>query len=212
MNPFGAWRDEELDNLLVQRSGMPRPAQLLYRPRPIVQLSGPEGVGKTSLLVATCNWARQRGWRVRYCYVPAGRRFSWLVPVGYDLICVDEAERLAPPLLKLLAAAIRGGCVRRLLLGTHRSVEQQLGEQADSVQLNPWSAEEFACAYERRLRWAGLNPARFPLTAEALQLIERRSNGSCRSAFSLLYDVFQLRVRIVPSGLSPELVHEALTR
>ncbi len=206
VNPFGAWRDEELDDLFVRRDQLPGPADLVHPHQPIVQVFGPEGVGKTSLLIATCNLARRRGWRVRYRYVAPGQRLRWLMPVGYELICVDEAQRLATPLLKLLVTAIRGGCLRWLVLGTHRCLSDELGLPAQQVQLKPWSAPELAEGYERRLRWAGIDPNRFPLTDQALQLVDRQAAGSCREAFSLLYDVFQLRLPHVPGSLEPELI------
>lgn len=113
-NPFVAEQAAGVpDALWMTRSGIPEPPK--PRERRLIQLIGPKGAGKTSLLL---RWRASRPGP--YHYVAPGWR-RWRLPTPAPVAYWDEIDRLAAP---TRTVAFRYAAARGLTIvaGTHRDL------------------------------------------------------------------------------------------
>lgn len=185
-NPFGEPDPDERAGLAVAVDDV---CALAQSEPCLVQVIGDSGHGKSTHLRAIA--ARLGG---TYCYVPRGEhQLDRPLPVP-GLLCLDEAQRLAPPaLLRIL----RGQ--PRLLLGTHWSLAGFAwiaGRRAQTKRLTALSAEKLARYVAARLEWARARPG--PVLApppELLRALHQRHRACIRSIEAELYDHYQLLQR-----------------
>lgn len=146
-----------------------------------VLLSGPSGVGKTHLLMATCEAAREARQRVLYCPLPEG--LALLAEGGaVDLLAIDslEATRQDPEAEFLVFAAInrQHDAHRALLMATRCPIEDhalpdlrsRLAE-AEQIPLDAADDEGRVAILMHRAAVAGL-----PLEAAAAQWLLRNTS------------------------------------
>lgn len=181
-NPFAAEQHPGvLPALWLERAGPPAP----HGPRQFLQLLGPRGAGKTSLLL---HWRREHPGP--YHYTPPGwGRWRWL-PSGRTVYW-DEIDRVPQPLLALalLLVAVRGGCV---IAGSHAdrmALARWCGFTCHSYTFPPLTAATLQEWANQRIQAAAL-PGHIPvlvLDTDTATEIVAQVGASLRDAAVLLH-------------------------
>jgi|GEM_PF-1227909 hypothetical protein len=183
-NPFVAEQTAGVEPAVwLDRAGQPPAPQPIARR--LVQLLGPRGAGKTSLLL---HWqAQQPG---PYHYVEADWR-RWRFPPLAPLVYWDELDRLAAPVrwLAMRAAAARGSTI---VAATHidlAPLAQRHGLTVTTHTFAPISTDELLAWAVRRIDHARLPDQPLGLTlapALAAQIVTH-AGTSWRVAADLLH-------------------------
>lgn len=176
-NPFGEAPREERATLAEVDLPLPLPGEAL-------QVLGEAGHGKSTHLLALA--ARLEG--ATYEYVPEGAR-AFRAPLdARGPLCLDEAQRVKP---RLLRALFRTG--RTLVLGTHADLSPHAGRPLRTVRLEgPVPLERLRRIVARRLEWARRGPGPVPLPADdTLRALIARHAGDVRAIEGELYERYQ---------------------
>jgi hypothetical protein len=160
-----------------------------------VQLLGPKGVGKTSVLLKLGQQLAEVGQRVVYEYVPEGQRRFFSQSAGLDVWLLDEVQRFSWHWRRRWAQQVRANGLRCIfsahedmtgyLRGDERPLHtlhlDQLKQPADYEQ---WIA--------RRLAYFALpGQERVQLTAAAVGWLWQTFGPDMRAAEYFLYELFQ---------------------
>lgn len=193
-NPFGALDDDEWADVAL----LPEVVTAVLHHPVHIQLLGPMGVGKSSVLLAIQRELRGRGQQVAYEYIPAGQRSMRTSLSGLDVFCLDEAQRLSWRWRRRLRRA--QGRIR-LCLGSHADLSAQFTPGA-IVTID--MARQVTAAYwqqtlARRLAYFALPgaPAAM-LTPDAVEFLYTTFGCDLRAGEYFLYEVWQGLATAVP--------------
>lgn len=183
-NPFAAEQQPGVaGHLWIARDD--EPPLPTARSRRIVQLIGPKGAGKTSLLL---RWSDQRPGP--YHYVAPGLS-RWRMPPIAALVYWDELDRLAAPIrmAALMAATAIGATV---VAGTHRNLAvcaRRCGLRVTTYRFAPISAALLRAWADRRIDQARdpAAPLSIQLDSATARRIATQAGASWREAGVLLH-------------------------
>lgn len=195
-NPFQSLKPEDW----VEIAHLPSRLSLwLEEPTPVLQISGPKGVGKTSILYALKNELSRMGSNPIYVYIPPIRATPKLVLDQRPLL-VDEAQRLPRRsrfrlyrnAVALIPEKIQNP---RFILSTHEDLSGEFSRfslQFYAVDLTAPRETELAIMLEKRVQHFAIgadSPVRFE--PGAVRYLVNKFGADLRSMESFLYAYFQ---------------------
>lgn len=203
-NPFRALTDEEWAGVAILSPAVCAAADGAGH----MQILGPRGRGKTTLLLGLAARFREQGKRAVYEYVPQGRsRFTTPLD-GPDIFLLDEAQRLVPRQARRLlrrAAQTRPGSLR-LVLGTHADMSPRFARRnlpLATVRPAEVSPAFLARLLRRRLAFFALDSAPAAFSGDAVDYLRAAFGGNLRAMTFFLYEVFQ---DMAGSGVCPAVI------
>jgi chromosomal replication initiation ATPase DnaA len=194
-NPFRALTREEWAAAAV----IPEAVHRALRPGGNVQILGPAGSGKSTVLLALDDKFLREGRTCAYEYIPPGCRRFRTQTDGLEVFLLDEAQRLSRGVFLLLrerarlARAAASGI--RLILGSHEDLRDDFrAERVElaSVRLEPPDAEQLAVLLERRLGLFAQRPDRAEFTPDSILWLLKHFGGDLRTMECFLYEFFQI--------------------
>ncbi|MBI3910385.1 MAG: hypothetical protein HY320_05560 [Armatimonadetes bacterium] len=199
-NPFRALTDEEWAEVAVLPEAI---AAVLARGFVHLQILGPMGSGKTTVLLGLTTRFRQEGGRVAYEYLPDRQhRFRTRVR-DLDLFLLDEAQRLSLyQRARLLSAAAKQSQEGvRLVVSSHEDLAPLFARRAlplATVRLDALTTAHLRPVLEQRLAYFALDGApRVTFAPDAVHYLQETFGADLRAAEHFLYEVFQ---RWEPTG------------
>ncbi len=190
-NPFRALTDEEWAQVALVPAEALAAAQTGH-----LQIIGPRGYGKTTLLLGLGAHFRRASQAVTYEYLAEGQtRFSATL-AGLDIFLLDEAQRLATrERRRLLDTLSQPGISLHLLAGTHQDLGPLFAVRRlplATCRLEEASATHLRAVLERRLAFFALpGGAGVSLGPEAITYLHATYAGDLRAMELLLYEAFQ---------------------
>ncbi len=190
-NPFRTLTEEEWETFALLPPAVER---LLAGTADPLQILGPRGRGKTSLLYALRRWLGGEGLRWAYEYLPQGVRRYRTPLSGLDVFLLDEAQRLSGRWRRrLVRTALREGV--RLILTSHEDLTptfRAFGLTLRTLPLPPPTVEEVARLLNARLAFfARGGPPPWRLTEDAAAFLLGRYGENVRGMEAFLYLYFQ---------------------
>ncbi len=176
-NPFGEVSRDERAGLAEVDLALPSPGEVL-------QIIGEAGHGKSTHLLALA----ARLYEAEYEYVPLGSTGLLAVIARRHPLCLDEAQRVAPRLLRKLLAT-----ERTLVLGTHEDLARYSPRPVRTVRLDqPVTAGKLERMVTRRLNWARREAGPVPTPdADTLAALIDQHRGDVRAIEGALYERYQ---------------------
>ena len=153
----------------------------------LVEISAPEGWGKTTMLLALLDLFKQDGLSARYHYLPRGRGDLFPDFQSLDVFLIDEAQRLVRRERRAVRRWMREG-QGRMITGTHR-YWRTAGVGVLRYSIPALRREDVQGFFRRRLQLAGGKHA-IGLSDEAAIWLGK-SGKNLRTIERWLYEVFQ---------------------
>jgi len=189
-NPFRVLPRSELGGIYVPpNSGqVATAAGVLNSTATVVEVLAPRGFGKSTLLAAVADRLDRRQTACLYHYLPFGQPNRLPPLYGFQVLLLDEAQRLSWWNRCRLSGWLRAA-PRRLITGTHRPRPLR-SYSHQCIALPPLTGAHLRAVFARRIAASGGDPQQIGLDANAATLLA----GDCsdlRQAESVLYEVFQ---------------------
>lgn len=191
-NPFRALTPEEWNEIAVLH---PDIVEALKTSSHIL-IMGHKGRGKTSALHAACRYLSSQGNNVVFEYIPERRHtFKTDLSIRYDIVCIDEVQRLTPAvLLRLINTAKRIGL--RLILSSHTNISLLFllkKMPLISINLDQYNdLQRIKTVIERRLDFFALHDMeRCQLSDEEYNQLHAKYATDIRAMEHHLYDLFK---------------------
>ena len=194
-NPFRVLTDDEWADIAVLPDAV---ASVVESGFAHLQVLGPLGHGKTTILLGLAARFRREGKGVVYEYLPVGQLQFHTSLRGPDVFLLDEAQRLnRSERDRLLSAAqlAKGGLT--LVLSSHYDLGllfAKRGLPLTTVHLEATAAfDHLSAVLNRRLSYFALdkNAPGATLTPDAVRCLHETCGGNLRAMQYFLYEVFQ---------------------
>jgi chromosomal replication initiation ATPase DnaA len=195
-NPFQSLNPEDW----VEIAHLPSRLSLwLEEPTPVLQISGPKGAGKTSVLYALKNELSRMGSNPIYVYIPPIRATPKLV-FDQRILLVDEAQRLPRRsrfrLYRNAVALIQETTQNpQFILSTHEDLSGEFSRfslEFNTIDLTAPGEIDLAIMLEKRVQYFAIgadSPVRFE--PDAVRYLANKFGADLRSMESFLYAYFQ---------------------
>ncbi|RMG89513.1 MAG: ATP-binding protein [Chloroflexi bacterium] len=198
-NPFGALTDEEWPEVAV----LPREVEQILPHVIHLQILGPAGVGKSTILRRLAHQFSQANLRAVYEYLPEGQHKFFTRLANLDIFLLDEAQRLSWWQRHLLLNTTTQDKFKdlRLILSSHKdltSLFQRRHLPLVTVRLDRCvNAEYYERLITRRLAYFALpGQERVMLGADVWPFLWRTFGLNVREAIYFLYDVWQWQTAV----------------
>lgn len=161
-----------------------------------VQILGAQGRGKSTCLRALGTRFARNGLRTAYEYLPPGSNSLSGSLDGFDVVLLDEAQRLkAGERARLLASAASRRRGFRLVVGTHDDMAPPFAGQRlplATVRLDSITPARMQEVLTRRLALCALDdPPAITFSADAVRHLCDAFGSNLRGVECFLYEVFQ---------------------
>ena len=192
-NPFRVAEPAELVRLYVGMSEDSEATadEIVQSASPLVQVIGPRGRGKTTLLLAVGDRLRRLGQPAHYVYFPPETRVRLVVPdPSTRVLLLDEAQRMTARAGRR-ARRWREQTGGRIIAATHEDLARFFGPEIWTVHLPPADAAVITEMFDVRIEWAGGDRRRIRLLPEAAAWLAEHTGGNLRQVEEICYEVFQ---------------------